>query len=124
MSVNPVLAALVGLVILDQSLQGTEWLAIAAIVTANTVSILTAGRHHGPAYLTLGAGVEDHAEQGAELVVGDGGGVLGSEPDGPLARLELGVAGGEAAVAALAASRRSTRRASTTPRYRRLRPTL
>ena len=44
MSVNPVLAALVGLVILDQTLQWAEWLAIAAIVSANTVSVLTAGR--------------------------------------------------------------------------------
>ncbi len=44
MSVNPVLAALVGLVVLDQSLGWPEWLAIAAIVTANTVSVLAAGR--------------------------------------------------------------------------------
>ena len=42
MSVNPVLAALIGWVVLDQSLQWAEWLAIAAIVTANTVSVLTA----------------------------------------------------------------------------------
>jgi inner membrane transporter RhtA len=42
MSVNPVLAALVGLLILDQSLGWAEWLAITAIVTANTVGILTA----------------------------------------------------------------------------------
>ena len=41
MSVNPVLAALVGLLILGQSL---EWLAIATIVSANTVSVLTADR--------------------------------------------------------------------------------
>ena len=41
MSVNPVLAALVGLVVLGQSLQWVEWLAIAAIVTASTVSVLT-----------------------------------------------------------------------------------
>jgi inner membrane transporter RhtA len=41
MSVNPVLAALVGLVILDQPLGWAEWLAIAAIVTVNTVSVLT-----------------------------------------------------------------------------------
>jgi inner membrane transporter RhtA len=41
MSVNPVLAALVGLLILDQSLGWAEWLAITAIVTANTVSLLT-----------------------------------------------------------------------------------
>lgn len=43
MSVNPVLAALVGLVVLDQTLQGIDWLAIAAIVAANTVSILGGG---------------------------------------------------------------------------------
>jgi inner membrane transporter RhtA len=43
MSVNPVLAALIGLVILGQALGWAEWLAIAAIVTANTVSVLTAG---------------------------------------------------------------------------------
>jgi inner membrane transporter RhtA len=41
MSVNPVLAALVGLVILHQSLGWVEWLAIAAIVAVNTVSVLT-----------------------------------------------------------------------------------
>ena len=41
MSVNPFLAALVGLLILDQSLGWAEWLAITAIVTANTVSLLT-----------------------------------------------------------------------------------
>ncbi|MET0833663.1 MAG: EamA family transporter, partial [Actinomycetota bacterium] len=45
---NPVLAALIGWVVLDQSLQGAEWLAIAAIVTANTVSVLTAD-HQAPA---------------------------------------------------------------------------
>jgi inner membrane transporter RhtA len=47
MSVNPVLAALVGLAILDQSLGWAEWLAITTIVTANTVSVLTA--HRSPA---------------------------------------------------------------------------
>jgi inner membrane transporter RhtA len=44
MSVNPVLAALVGLIVLDQALGWPEWLAIAAIVTANTVSVLATGR--------------------------------------------------------------------------------
>ena len=44
MSVNPVLAALVGLLILGQSLGWAEWLAIATIVSANTVSVLTADR--------------------------------------------------------------------------------
>ena len=48
MSVNPVLAALVGLVVLDQALGWAEWLAITAIVIANTVSVLSAGRR-GPA---------------------------------------------------------------------------
>jgi inner membrane transporter RhtA len=43
MSVNPVFAALTGLVALGQSLAGLEWLAIAAIVTANGVS-MSAGR--------------------------------------------------------------------------------
>ncbi|MFF9780738.1 EamA family transporter [Streptomyces nigrescens] len=43
MSVNPVLAALVGLVVLDQTLEGIEWLAVSAIVVANSVSILSAG---------------------------------------------------------------------------------
>jgi inner membrane transporter RhtA len=41
MSVNPVLAALVGLIVLHQSLGWPDWLAILAIVTANTVSLLT-----------------------------------------------------------------------------------
>ena len=44
MSVNPVFAALVGLVILSQPLGLSEWLAIAAIVTANAVSVSTARR--------------------------------------------------------------------------------
>ncbi len=43
MSVNPVLAALIGLVVLRQSLAITEWLAIAAIVTVNAVSIAARG---------------------------------------------------------------------------------
>jgi inner membrane transporter RhtA len=47
MSVNPVLAALVGLAILDQSLGWAEWLAITTIVTANTVSVLAT--HRSPA---------------------------------------------------------------------------
>ena len=42
MSVNPVLAALVGLLVLDQYLGWAEWLAIAAIVAANTLSVRTA----------------------------------------------------------------------------------
>lgn len=38
MSVNPVLAAVVGLLVLDQTLGWSEWLAIGAIVAANVVS--------------------------------------------------------------------------------------
>ena len=41
MSVNPVFAALTGLVVLGQALGRTDWLAIAAIVTANAVSVST-----------------------------------------------------------------------------------
>jgi inner membrane transporter RhtA len=43
MSVNPVLAALVGLVVLDQQLGRVEWIAVAVIVSANAVA-LSAGR--------------------------------------------------------------------------------
>lgn len=43
MSVNPVFAALIGLVVLRQSLRPADWLAIGAIVTANAVSVRTAG---------------------------------------------------------------------------------
>jgi len=41
MSVNPVFAALTGLVVLGQSLDFADWLAIAAIVTANAISVHT-----------------------------------------------------------------------------------
>jgi inner membrane transporter RhtA len=44
MSVNPVFAALIGLLILRQSLRPADWLAIGAIVTANAVSVRTASR--------------------------------------------------------------------------------
>ena len=43
MSVNPVFAALTGLIVLGQSLELADWLAIAAIVTANAVSVSTGG---------------------------------------------------------------------------------
>jgi inner membrane transporter RhtA len=51
MSVNPLLAAFVGLVVLGQSLTIVDWLAIAAIVTANALSIATRatpGERHEP----------------------------------------------------------------------------
>jgi inner membrane transporter RhtA len=41
MSVNPVFAALTGLVVLGQSLAWLDWLAIAAIMTANAVGVST-----------------------------------------------------------------------------------
>jgi inner membrane transporter RhtA len=44
MSVNPVFAALTGLVVLGQALGPADWLAIAAIVSANAVSVGAAGR--------------------------------------------------------------------------------
>jgi inner membrane transporter RhtA len=44
MSVNPVFAALTGLIVLGQSPGLAGWLAIAAIVTANTISVSAAGR--------------------------------------------------------------------------------
>jgi inner membrane transporter RhtA len=43
MSVNPVFAALTGLVVLGQSLGFADWLAIAAIVTANATATISPG---------------------------------------------------------------------------------
>lgn len=45
MSVNPVLAALVGTVVLGQTLHWPEWAAITVIVACNAISILTAAHH-------------------------------------------------------------------------------
>ena len=47
MSVNPVFAALTGLVVLGQALQPADWLAIGAIVTANAVAVSTGGQARG-----------------------------------------------------------------------------
>ena len=47
MSVNPVFAALTGLVVLGQALQPADWLAIGAIVTANVVAVSTGGQARG-----------------------------------------------------------------------------
>jgi inner membrane transporter RhtA len=44
MSVNPVFAALTGLIVLGQSLAAADWLAIAVIVTVNAVSASQAHR--------------------------------------------------------------------------------
>lgn len=46
MSVNPVLAALVGLVGLGQGLGGPEWLGIGAIVAANALALRGSGRRN------------------------------------------------------------------------------
>jgi inner membrane transporter RhtA len=60
MSVNPVFAALVGLVILGQSLQPADWLAITAIVAANTLALSAGGRDgatsHQPRRVKVPAG--------------------------------------------------------------------
>ncbi len=47
MSVNPVLAAVVGLVVLGESLTWSAWAAIAAVVVSNAVSVLASGRRAG-----------------------------------------------------------------------------
>jgi inner membrane transporter RhtA len=47
MSVNPVFAALAGVIVLSQPLALADWLAIAAIVTANAVSVSTGGQATG-----------------------------------------------------------------------------
>lgn len=44
MSVNPVMAASVGLVGLDQQLHPSEWLSITAVVAANVVSVIAGSR--------------------------------------------------------------------------------
>jgi len=44
MSVNPVFAALTGMLVLDQHLDFTSWLAVVAIVTANAVAMGTAAQ--------------------------------------------------------------------------------
>jgi inner membrane transporter RhtA len=46
MSINPVFAALTGLVVLGQSLGLADWLAVAAIVTANAVSVAAGEQAH------------------------------------------------------------------------------
>ncbi|MEU1854404.1 EamA family transporter [Streptomyces sp. NPDC019990] len=45
MSVNPVCAALIGMLMLDQHLGAASWLAITVIVTANAVSVGTPASH-------------------------------------------------------------------------------
>jgi len=47
MSVSPVFAALTGLIVLGQSVELADWLAVAAIVTANAVSASASGQPRG-----------------------------------------------------------------------------
>ena len=49
MSVNPVFAAMIGLIVLGQSLKPADWLAIGAIVSANAISVRTASSARGSA---------------------------------------------------------------------------
>jgi len=56
MSVNPVFAALTGLVVLGQSLALADWLCVAAIVAANAVSVSAGGRPGGPGRRSARAG--------------------------------------------------------------------
>jgi inner membrane transporter RhtA len=48
MSANPVLAALIGMLLLGEALRWDEWLAITAIVTANGVSVGASARSRRP----------------------------------------------------------------------------
>jgi inner membrane transporter RhtA len=48
MSVNPVFAALIGLIVLGESLAPADWLAIAVIVTVNAVSAAGPAPAGGP----------------------------------------------------------------------------
>jgi inner membrane transporter RhtA len=68
MSVHPVLASLVGLVVLGQVPAPVEWLAVAAIVGANAVSVLSATR---PRPRPAGAGASPAPERGTGAAAGD-----------------------------------------------------
>jgi inner membrane transporter RhtA len=56
MSVSPVMAALVGLVVLDQRLDHLDWLAITVIVAANAVAAGSAGRRGRSARAAVATG--------------------------------------------------------------------
>ncbi len=71
MSVNPVFAALTGLIVLGQSLQPADWLAIGVIVSVNAVS--ASGAEPG----SVGERSRE-AEDGQRAVVGEAGHDLGA----------------------------------------------
>ena len=58
MSVNPVLAALVGLIVLGQHLDAIDWLAIGVIVSANAVAVSFGGRRTAEPEVDPGARAE------------------------------------------------------------------
>jgi inner membrane transporter RhtA len=70
MSVNPVFAALTGLLVLGQSLQPADWLAIGVIVSVNAVS--ASGRDHAREQGSVGQRSRE-AEDGQRTVVGEAG---------------------------------------------------
>ena len=77
MSVNPVFAALTGLVVLGQSLELVDWLCVAAIVTANAISVSAAGgRSRGPGGGVLAPGGRQGSE-GQQAGKGEGDRVTG-----------------------------------------------
>src|SRR5262249_53718801 len=99
MSVHPVLAALIGLLILGQSLPVEAWLSIAAIVTANVISAL---RRQVPAAerAAIGPHGEDHgrADDGRARDSGRAQPLAEQQgrQDGAGQRLEQGQPGGRA----------------------------
>jgi inner membrane transporter RhtA len=105
MSVHPVLAALIGLLILGQSLPAEAWLSIAAIVTANVISALrrqvpAAERAAAERAAAIGPHGEDHgrADDGRARDSGRAQPLAEQQgrQDGAGQRLEQGQPGGRA----------------------------
>ena len=100
MSVNPVLAALIGLLILRQSLSAEAWLSIAAIVAANAVSALRRPVPAPERASAIGLHGEDHgrADDGRSRDPGRAQPLAEQQggQDGAGQRLEQGQPGGRA----------------------------
>jgi len=100
MSVNPVLAALIGLLILRQSLSAEAWLSIAAIVAANAVSALRRPVPAPERASAIGLHGEDHgrADDGRSRDPGRAQPLAEQQggQDGAGQRLEQGQQGGRA----------------------------